>query len=67
MLPTTLGLRQNLRQFILLVIVNSFVGGMVGVERSILPLIAAQEFHMAATSAVLSFMVVFGIVKAVTN
>ncbi|MBL8092424.1 MAG: hypothetical protein JNJ43_18975, partial [Anaerolineales bacterium] len=67
MLPATLGLRQNLRQFILLVIVNAFVGGMIGLERSILPLIAEQEFHLAATSAVLSFIVVFGIVKAITN
>lgn len=62
-----LGLRENLSQFILLVIVNAFVGGMIGLERSILPKIAAEEFHIAATSAVLSFIIVFGIAKAVTN
>jgi MFS family permease len=63
----TLGLRENLPQFILLVIVNAFVGGMIGLERTILPKIAEQEFSMAAGSAVLSFIVVFGIVKAITN
>ncbi len=62
-----LGLRANLAQFSLLVLVNAFVGAMVGLERSILPLIAEQEFHMAARAAVLSFIVVFGVVKAVTN
>jgi hypothetical protein len=63
----SLGLKENLNQFILLVIVNGFVGGMVGLERSILPQIAEQEFALAAKTAILSFMVVFGIVKAVTN
>ena len=62
-----LGLKENLHQFILLVIVNAFVGGMVGLERSILPEIANREFHVAATSAVLSFIIVFGIAKAFTN
>jgi MFS family permease len=62
-----LGLRENLGQFTLLVIVNAFVGGMVGLERSILPQIAEVEFHIAAKTAVLSFIVVFGIVKALTN
>ncbi|MBI4473067.1 MAG: MFS transporter [Acidobacteria bacterium] len=62
-----LGLRQNLGQFALLVLVNGFVGAMVGLERSILPAIAEQEFHLAARAAVLSFIVVFGIVKAFTN
>jgi MFS family permease len=62
-----LGLKENLSQFILLVIVNAFVGGMVGLERSILPKIAADEFHIAASSAILSFIVVFGIAKAITN
>jgi MFS family permease len=62
-----LGLKENLHQFILLVIVNAFVGGMVGLERSILPKIADKEFHVAATSAVLSFIIVFGIAKAITN
>jgi len=62
-----LGLRQNLAQFSLLVIVNAFVGAMVGMERSILPAIAEEEFLLAARSAILSFIVVFGISKALTN
>jgi MFS family permease len=62
-----LGLRENVAQFTLLVIVNAFVGAMVGMERSILPAIAEQDFHLAARAAVLSFIVVFGITKAVTN
>ena len=62
-----LGLGPNLAQFSLLVVVNAFVGAMVGLERSILPAIAEQEFHLAARTAVLSFIVVFGVVKALTN
>lgn len=62
-----LGLRNNWKQFTLLVIVNGFVGGMVGLERSILPQIAEVEFAIAAKTAILSFIVVFGIVKAITN
>jgi len=63
----TLGIRANLAQFTLLVIVNAFVGAMVGMERSILPAIAEQEFLLAARTAVLSFIVVFGLSKACTN
>ncbi|MDE2210855.1 MAG: MFS transporter, partial [Betaproteobacteria bacterium] len=62
-----LGLRENLPQFALLVVVNAFVGAMVGLERSILPAIAEQEFHIAARAGILSFIVVFGITKALTN
>ena len=62
-----LGLRENAAQFALLVVVNAFVGAMVGMERSILPSIAEQEFHLAARTAVLSFIVVFGVSKALTN
>ena len=62
-----LGLRENLAQFSLLVVVNAFVGAMVGMERSILPAIAEHDFHLAARTAVLSFIVVFGISKALTN
>jgi MFS family permease len=62
-----LGLRENAVQFTLLVIVNAFVGAMVGMERSILPAIAEQEFQLAARTAILSFIVVFGVTKAVTN
>ena len=62
-----LGLKENLPQFLLLVLVNAFVGGMVGLERSILPQIAEVEFGMAVKTAILSFIVVFGISKALTN
>ena len=62
-----LGLKENWKQFTILVIINGFVGGMVGLERTILPQIAEQEFAIAAKSAILSFIVVFGIVKALTN
>jgi MFS family permease len=62
-----LGLKENWKQFTLLVIINGFVGGMVGLERSILPEIAEKEFAVAAKTAILSFIIVFGIVKAITN
>jgi MFS family permease len=62
-----LGLRENLPQFSLLVAVNAFVGAMVGLERSTLPLIGRDEFHLATNAAVLSFIVAFGLVKALTN
>lgn len=62
-----LGLRANLAQFSLLVVVNAFVGAMVGMERSILPAIAEREFSLAARTAILSFIVVFGVTKALTN
>jgi MFS family permease len=62
-----LGLRNNLPQFVLLVIINAFVGAMIGLERAILPAIAEQEFHLVARTSVLSFIVVFGLTKAITN
>lgn len=62
-----LGLRANVSQFSLLVVINAFVGAMAGLERSILPAIAEQEFGLAARSAILSFIVVFGVTKALTN
>lgn len=62
-----LGLKENWKQFTLLVIINGFVGGMVGLERTILPQIAEKEFAIAANTAILSFIIVFGIVKALTN
>jgi MFS family permease len=65
--PVRLGLRENLAQFSLLVVVNAFVGGMVGMERTLLPAIAEQELHQVARTAVLSFIVVFGVTKALTN
>jgi MFS family permease len=62
-----LGLRENLAQFSLLVAVNAFVGAMVGLERSTLPLVGRDEFHVASSAAVLSFIVAFGVAKALTN
>ena len=62
-----LGLAANLPQFALLILINAFVGAMVGLERAILPAIAEQEFHLVARTAVLSFIVVFGLTKAITN
>jgi MFS family permease len=62
-----LGLKENWKQFTLLVIVNAFVGGMIGLERTIIPQIAEVDFGMAAKTAILSFIVVFGIMKAITN
>lgn len=61
------GLKQNWKQFSLLVLINAFVGGMVGMERTILPEIAETDFGIAARSAIFSFIVVFGITKAVSN
>jgi MFS family permease len=62
-----LGLRENRAQFSLLVLVNAFVGAMVGLERSTLPLIGRESFHLTSSAAVLSFIVAFGIAKALTN
>lgn len=62
-----LGLRENLGQFSLLVLVNAFVGAMIGLERSILPALAEHEFQLVARTAILSFIVVFGLAKAATN
>lgn len=62
-----LGLKENWQQFTWLVIINAFVGGMIGLERSVLPRIAEEEFHIAAKTAIFSFIIVFGIVKAFTN
>src|SRR5687767_310417 len=62
-----LGLRANWEQFTLLVIVNAFVGAMVGLERTVVPLLAEAEFGVAARSVALSFLVGFGLVKALAN
>jgi MFS family permease len=62
-----LGLRENLAQFSLLVALNAFVGAMVGLERSTLPLIGELDFGLASKAAVLSFIVAFGLAKALTN
>jgi MFS family permease len=62
-----LGLRENAGQFALLVLVNAFVGAMAGLERSILPAIGEREFGLAARTAILSFIAVFGATKALAN
>jgi MFS family permease len=62
-----LGLRANWEQFILLVAVNAFVGATVGIERVLLPLLAEREFGLASRAAILSFIVSFGLVKAIAN
>ncbi len=62
-----LGLKENWKQFTLLVIVNAFVGGMIGLERTIIPQIAETDFDLEARTAILSFIAVFGITKAITN
>jgi MFS family permease len=64
---TALGLRANWKQFTLLVIVNVFVGGMVGIERTVLPLLAEVEFGIASHAAALSFIMAFGVSKALAN
>jgi MFS family permease len=62
-----LGLRENWRQFALLVLVNAFVGGMVGLERTVVPLVGSEEFGLVLRTAIFSFIVTFGLVKAVSN
>ena len=62
-----LGLKENWQQFVLLLLINAFVGGMVGLERTILPTLAEVEFQIYAPSVILTFIIVFGFVKAVTN
>ncbi len=62
-----LGLRENLAQFSLLVGVNALVGGMIGQERTVLPLLASDEFGLTAFTATLTFIAAFGVVKAATN
>jgi MFS family permease len=61
------GIRENWQQFTLLLIVNAFVGGMIGLERSIFPRFADTEFGISSNTAILSFIVAFGITKAITN
>jgi MFS family permease len=62
-----LGLRANWQQFSLLVLINAFVGGMVGLERTVVPLIGSEQFQIASTTLVVSFIVSFGVVKACAN
>src|SRR5262249_9490013 len=62
-----LGLRQNASQFSLLLLINAFVGAMVGMERSTLPILAREEFGIASRASILSFLLTFGIAKAFAN
>jgi MFS family permease len=62
-----LGLKANWQQFALLLLVNAFVGGMVGMERTVVPLIGSEEFGITSTTLVVSFIVSFGVIKALAN
>ena len=62
-----LGLKENCSQFSLLILVNAFVGGMVGLERTVVPLVGSQEFGLVLRTAIFSFIVSFGVVKALSN
>ena len=62
-----LGLRENWPQFTLLILINAFVGGMAGIERTLVPLIGSEEFGLTSTTLVTSFIISFGLVKAVSN
>ena len=62
-----LGLKENWRQFALLILINAFVGGMVGVERTVVPLIGSEEFGITSTTLIVSFIVSFGVIKALAN
>lgn len=65
--PIQLGLKENLAQFSLLVGVNALVGGMIGQERAVLPLLAEQEFGLTGLTSALTFIIAFGLVKAAAN
>src|SRR5262249_6546999 len=62
-----LGIRENWPQFSLLVLVTMGVGGMVGLERTVVPLVATEEFHLTSDTLIFSFIVAFGLVKALSN
>lgn len=65
--PRIVGLRANLGQFLLLMLINAFVGGMVGLERTVVPLLGTQVFHLVQSTAITSFIISFGITKALIN
>jgi MFS family permease len=65
--PIQLGLRPNLNQFLILVLVNAFVGAMVGLEQTVVPLIGTDEFGIESNALIVSFIASFGVVKAILN
>jgi MFS family permease len=65
--PVRLGIRPNLSQFLLLILVNTFVGGMVGLERTVVPLLGRNVFHISSAALITSFIVSFGITKAAVD
>jgi MFS family permease len=65
--PVRLGLRENLGQFALLVLINAFVGGMVGIERTVVPLVGTEEFGIGSEVVIFSFIIAFGLIKALVN
>jgi MFS family permease len=66
-IPIRLGLRPNIKQFLLLILVNAFVGAMIGLEQTVVPLLGKEEFGLESNVLVLSFIASFGIVKAILN
>src|SRR5712692_4093309 len=66
-LSVRLGLKENWQQFALLILINALVGGMVGMERTVVPLIGSEEFGITSTTLVVSFIVSFGVIKALAN
>src|SRR6185503_20331687 len=65
--PIRLGLRPNINQFLILVLVNAFVGSMIGLEQTVVPLIGANEFDIQSNALIVSFIASFGLVKAILN
>ncbi len=62
-----LGLKANINQFLLLILVNAFVGAMIGLEQTVVPLLGKEEFGIESNTLILSFIASFGIVKAILN
>ena len=65
--PIKLGLRPNIQQFLILVLVNAFVGAMIGLEQTVVPLVGKSEFGIESSAIIVSFIASFGAVKAVLN
>ena len=67
MMEPKIGIKENVIQFLLLIVINLFVGSMVGIERTVLPMLGEKQFGLASASAALSFIVSFGFSKAIIN